>query len=57
MVALALTPREQRGPYEMHDNFSPIDPPHPDLASWALQVTISAGGEFQPTEMGSFNRH
>ena len=45
MVALDLTPREQRGPYEMHDNFSPIDPPHPDLAGWALQVVISAGGD------------
>ena len=45
MVALDLTPREQRGPYEMHGNFSPIDPPHPDLAGWALQVAISAGGD------------
>ena len=45
MVALDLTPREQRGPYEMHDNFSPIDPPHPDLAGWALQVAISTGGD------------
>ena len=45
MVALDLTPREQRGPYEMHDNFSPIDPPHPNLAGWALQVAISAGGD------------
>ncbi len=31
-MALDLTPSEQRGPYEMHDNFSPIVPPHPDLA-------------------------
>ena len=45
IVALDLTPREQRGPYEMHGNFSPIDPPHPDLAGWALQVAISAGGD------------
>ena len=45
MVALDLTPREQRGPYEMHDNFSPIDPPHPNLAGWALQVVIAADGD------------
>ena len=45
MVALDLTPHEQREPYEMHGNFSPIDPPHPDLAGWALQVAISAGGD------------
>ena len=42
MVALDLTPHEQREPYEMQGNFSPIDPPHPDLAGWALQMAISA---------------
>ena len=40
MVALNLTPREQRGSNEMHDNFSPIDPP-PE-SSW-LDAT---GGHF-----------
>ena len=51
MVALDLTPREQRRPYEMHGNFSPIDPPHPDLAGWALQVAISAGGDAVGTRL------
>ena len=60
MVALDLTPREQRGPYEMHDNFSPIDPPHPALAGWALQVAISAGGDAvgtRRTEWSGFAQH
>ena len=57
MVALDLTPREQRGSYEMHEYFSPIDPPHPDLAGWALQVAISAGGDAvgtRRTELSGF---